>query len=132
MCDRKQSHRQMRVGVWLAVLLLVPAFPSSGLLHAQEPIQAFIEGLRQKGYYDTAIEYLDGLSLRTDLPQEIRDVLDLQRGITLQQAGAASRVPVDREKLLSDSEVALQKFLKAFPQHPQAAKCNQPVGWVAV
>ncbi|MEN9556294.1 MAG: hypothetical protein RLZZ232_2580 [Planctomycetota bacterium] len=128
MCDRMQSHRQMRVGVWLAALLLVPAFPSQGFLHAQEPIQAFIEGLRQKGYYDTAIEYLDGLSLRTDLPQEIRDVLDLQRGITLQQAGAASRVPVDREKLLSDSEVALQKFLKVFPQHPQAANANSLLG----
>ncbi|MEI7700826.1 MAG: hypothetical protein WCK86_13595 [Planctomycetia bacterium] len=117
-----------RVGVWLTIFLLAFGVLSGPVVVAQEPVLAFLEGLRQKGYYDTAIEYLDSQNLRPDLPQEIRDVIDLQRGMTLQQAGSASRVPDDRSKLLSEAEVALQKFLSGHPQHPQAAQANSLLG----
>ena len=50
---------------------------------ADEPALKFLEGLRQRRYFDTALEYIDQLEGRSDLPQEVTKVLDLERGITL-------------------------------------------------
>jgi len=101
---------------------------SAGSVCGQEPFLQFAEGLRQRGYYDTAIEYLDSLKTRADLPPEIREVLDLERGVTLQQMGAASRVEDEREKALTDAAAALQAFLAQHGQHPQAAMANSLLG----
>jgi hypothetical protein len=51
---------------------------TAGSVRGQEPFLQFVEGLRQRGYYDTATEYLDSLKARTDVPAEVRDVLDLE------------------------------------------------------
>ena len=88
----------------------------------------FVEGLRSRGYYDTAVEFLDDLSVRTDLPGEVRDVLDLQRGITLQQMGTAARVPEDRENYLSQAEMAFRKFTAEHANHSEAAFANSSLG----
>ena len=92
------------------VLCLLLAL-TAGVVRGQEPFLQFAEGLRQRGYYDTAMEYLDSLKARTDVPPEVREVLDLERGVTLQQMGAASRVEDEREKALADAATALQAFL---------------------
>lgn len=112
------------VGVVSCLLLSVSAASVLG----QEPFLQFAEGLRQRGYYDTALEYLDSLKTRTDLPAEVREVLDLERGVTLQQFGAASRVEDEREKALTDAAAALQAFLAQHGQHPQAAMANSLLG----
>jgi tetratricopeptide (TPR) repeat protein len=108
------------LAVCVAMLLTVPANPC----RADEQIIAFLEGLRERGYFDTAMEYLDSVGQRPDVPAEIRDVIDLQRGITLQKAGAASRVPEDRDQLLDQAQTALAKFLAEHAGHPQAADAN--------
>ncbi|MEY3173467.1 MAG: hypothetical protein RLZZ436_1381, partial [Planctomycetota bacterium] len=95
---------------------------------AQDSPLPFVSGLRDRGYFDTALEYLDKQASNTALAPEIREVLDFERGQTLQQAGAASRVPDDRTKFFADSEVALQKFLTEHPQHPLAARANSLLG----
>lgn len=109
------------------VLCLLLAL-TAGVVRGQEPFLQFAEGLRQRGYYDTAMEYLDSLKARTDVPPEVREVLDLERGVTLQQMGAASRVEDEREKALADAATALQAFLTQQSQHPQAAMANSLLG----
>ena len=95
---------------------------------AQEPVIPFIEGLRNRGYFDTALEYIDGLALRNDLPADVLEVLDLQRGLTLQQRGSASRVPEDRDQYVSQAETSLKKFVSEHGAHPQAALANSMLG----
>ena len=61
----------------LYVLSTSPAF-------AEEPILEFVEGLRERQYFDTALEFLDAAPQRADVSPELRDVIDLERAKTLQ------------------------------------------------
>ncbi|MEZ6042120.1 MAG: hypothetical protein R3C20_16575 [Planctomycetaceae bacterium] len=88
----------------------------------------FLEGLRERSYYDTAVEYLNELEKSSRISPEFRQTIELQRGITLQQMGAAARVPEDREQHLGQAEAAFRKFIAANPQHEMAAFANSSLG----
>ena len=105
----------------LYVLSTSPAF-------AEEPILEFVEGLRERQYFDTALEYLDAAPQRADVSPELRDVIDLERAKTLQAMGTASRVPEDRDVYLQQAKDALQKFTSGHSNHPQAAFANSMLG----
>ncbi|MCA9049769.1 MAG: hypothetical protein KDA89_13630 [Planctomycetaceae bacterium] len=111
---------------FLISIALFSGCPS--LLTADEPFADFLEGLRQRGYYDTAIEHLNGLQTRTDLPAEFRETLDLERGITYREMGTASRIPEDRDQALTQAEQALKKFASEHSAHPKAAFANSELG----
>jgi hypothetical protein len=110
------------------IAVLVMGWGISPCATAEEPFLAFLEGLRQRSYFDTAVEYIDSIRNRSDLPPDVREVLDLQLGITLQQQGAASRVPEDRERSLNEAEASLRKFLAEKPAHAQAGQANSMLG----
>lgn len=95
---------------------------------AEEPVLEFVEGLRERQYFDTALEYLDVAQQRPELSAAIRDVIDLERAKTLQAMGASSRVPEDRDLYLQQAKEALQKFTSAHSNHPQAALANSMLG----
>lgn len=131
------GHRRCRIAgtsaargrTVVAALMFAAAFIAlPSIARAEEPVIEFIDGLRQRGYYDTAIEYIDSVSQRTDLNPEVRDQLDLQVGITQQQRGSVSRNPDEREQAFSLAEAALRKFLQEKPQHVQAATANSILG----
>lgn len=95
---------------------------------ADEPFVQFIEGLRQRKYFDVAIEHIDELAKRPDLPKEFADRLDLERGLTFRAQGTASRIPEDREQALGKAEQALKKFTKEHSDHPMAPFANSELG----
>ncbi|MFN9718992.1 MAG: hypothetical protein ACK58L_09885 [Planctomycetota bacterium] len=112
----------------MAAFSVICAVVVSNIAVGDEPILEFIDGLRQRGYFDTAIEYIDAVSRRTDIPDDVRNQIDLQIGITQQQRGASSRNPDEREQAFSLAEAALKKFLQEKSQHPQAATANSMLG----
>ncbi len=101
---------------------------NSGAAVAEEPVLEFVEGLRERSYFDTALEFLDVAQQRSELSDAIRDVIDLERAKTLQAMGASSRVPEDRDLYLQQAKEALQKFTSAHSSHPQAAFANSMLG----
>lgn len=105
--------------------LMFSIMPAAG---ADEPFLEFVEGLRQRKYFDTALDYLDQLSKRSDVPPEITQTLELERGITYRSLGAASRVPEDREQALNQAEISLKAFVASNPDHPRAAFANAELG----
>lgn len=132
---RNQSLPVLQTALWPrrpAALILCGSLLALTLLQcpvcAQDSPLPFVNGLRERGYFDTALEYLDKQATNPRLAPEIREVLDFERGQTLQQAGAASRVPDDRTKFFADSEVALQKFINEHSQHPLAARASSLLG----
>lgn len=125
-CHNTRFLTVRRVQQGFAFLFLTAFLAQTGA--AEEPIIPFIEGLRERGYFDTAVEYIDVTSQRGDLPADLKAQLGLERGIILQQKGAVSRIPEDREKAFSDSEQALRKFISEHPQHAQAALANSMLG----
>ena len=48
-------------------------------------------GLRERGYYDTAIDYLNQLGARQNLPAEIREAIPYEKAITLLESSRVSR-----------------------------------------
>ena len=50
---------------------------------AEEPAEAFLEALRERGYYDVAIDYLDGLENSDLISAEFRKTLPFEKAQTL-------------------------------------------------
>ncbi len=106
------------------LLLSICVFVLPGLLHAAEPVQAFTEGLRDRGYYDIALAYLDQLEQQEKLPPELKELLPYERAQTL-LASARDLNNVDAQRQQLDAaEAAFQQFSKGAPQHPLAAEAN--------
>ena len=74
----------------LAAVLLGMAAPlasASGADLAPKPDSTtplkFVQGLRERGYYDLALEYLDRLRTAPDTPPDLRVILDYEEGRSL-------------------------------------------------
>ena len=111
----------------IAWLLLVVSSAGS-TARADEPFEQFISGLRERGYYDTALTYLDDLSKRQGVPKAFADLIDLELGMTYRALGVASRVPEDRDQALSKAEEYLKKFAAEHADNPRAAFANAELG----
>ena len=59
--------------MWLVLVAGLGLLWFTGPARAAEPVQAFVDGLRDRGYYDTALAYLDQLEQQGKLPVELRD-----------------------------------------------------------
>ncbi len=91
---------------------------------AEEQPQQFLEGLRDRGYYDFALYYLDKLDERADLPPEIKQVIPYERAITLLEGARTINNPEIRDEQLDRAVAQLDAFTRANPNHPLAAKAN--------
>jgi hypothetical protein len=97
---------------------------------AAEEAWRFLEGLRQRGYHDMALAYLDRIETSPQCPEDLREQIDYQRGITLI---ASSRLAgTAREQQLDQARDALQKFIDGHPQHPLAGTANTQLANVLV
>jgi len=104
------------------IALLICA--STTLLSAAEPHRAFLDGLRARRYYDTALEYLDIVEKDAQTPAEFKTIILYEKALTLQSAALASRTLDDQRRQLSQAEAFLKKFVKQSPDHPLAATAN--------
>lgn len=91
---------------------------------AAEPFLEFIAGLRERGYYDTAQTYLDEISARADLPDEVRQVLPYERALTLLAAVRDVTASGAKRTQLDAAEAALEQFVQGAPQHALAGLAN--------
>jgi tetratricopeptide (TPR) repeat protein len=92
-------------------------------LRAGERSHAFVEGLRQRGYHDTALDYLDSMRTSSLADKSFLDVIDFEVGSTLVES--ARLLPlVDREKRLNEARNAFQKFITDHSQHWLATEAS--------
>ena len=97
----------------------------TGRSDAAEPYLDFLSGLRDRGYFDSAMEYLDRIEKDARLPAEIRTVLPLERGLTLLENARTIRIPEARSTQLDQAQAQLEQFVQASPNHPRAAEANR-------
>ena len=82
-------------------------------------VQAFVQGLREKGYHDLAIDYLARLRAAKDTPAELRLLLDFEEGRALIDAGLHASDP-DRAKEQFDlARTKLEAFIKKNPDRAE-------------
>ena len=104
--------------------LLTLIFSGVSSLSADERIPEFLAGLRARGYFDTAVDYIDQLEAGESLPSEIRELLLFERAVTLLQEGRTIRDTDARNTTLDQAQAALEQFVASSPDHPFAARAN--------
>jgi cellulose synthase operon protein C len=127
MHSRCEPVRRLTVGVviFLATVTagLVP-LSHTGSAHAEERFLDFVRGLRERDYFDLTLIYLDKLEQRADVPDDVKQVLDYERAVTLLDSVKAERVPDKQSALLDKARGVLEKFLKEHNDHPLAAQAS--------
>ncbi|MBV08187.1 hypothetical protein [Rubinisphaera sp.] len=117
----KGSISTILMGIFCVLILNVICINSTT---AAEPYLKFLEGLRERQYYDTAMVYLQTLEERPDVPQDIKQILPYERALTLLASSAYVQSPEAQTEQLDQAQAFLEKFLKDTPQHELAARAN--------
>ncbi len=101
-----------------AVCVLAWGCSGSRVLGA-EPAEEFLQGLRDLGYNDTALEYLERMAGEGGklVTPEFREVVLFEKGVTLIHMAKTERDSVAREKLLDQAESALNQFTEQRATH---------------
>ena len=115
----------------VTVLILAPA--SISISFAQQPTtedpeserqSTFLEGLRDRGYFDLAEEYIAKLQQDAKTTDSMKAVLAFEEGRgKVLEAGVVQDLE-RRELLLEEGRVALDAFLKGYPSHGLAPEAK--------
>jgi tetratricopeptide (TPR) repeat protein len=117
-----------------AVILsaVVSGFLTTALLPSQllavEPAEKFLQALRDRGYSDMALEYLNRMKDSDMVSPEFRVVIPYERGKTLFVEARRNPDPGQKEKLLNDAQVALKAFVTNNQTHPLASAASNELG----
>jgi outer membrane protein assembly factor BamD (BamD/ComL family) len=84
----------------------------------------FVQGLRERGYYELALEYMAELRSSQDTPKEIRDRLDFEEGRTLTDAATHGTDPEVVKKQLEMARGRLEAYIKANEGRPEAVEAR--------
>ncbi|MEN6458317.1 MAG: hypothetical protein ABFC63_05255 [Thermoguttaceae bacterium] len=109
----------------IVVGLLAAGLPRAAVA-AEQPLH-FLHLLQKNGYGDMAVEYLDSLAKRGNMPAEIRDVFDLEMSKSLRVAASDAFDAKDQARLMQQSEHYLGKFIREKPDNPATAAAT--VAW---
>lgn len=120
------------IGVRAMFVALAAWTALAGLASAEEPFDAFLEGLRRREMYDAAVMYIEQLRTRADLPAEIKSILSFEEGACLLEGAKLIKDTAERQKQLDAAAGKFREFLKATPSHPRAALANTQLGLVIV
>ena len=86
---------------------------------ADDP-RKFVDALRQRGYLDTAADYLDHLSKDARLPDDMKRIVPFEQGTVLIEGAASINDVQQRNWQLDQAQAKLKQFLDANPDHEQA------------
>lgn len=101
----------------LAFSLVLAVAP---LAHAKEPFVDFFDGLRDRGYYEQAIWYVDSASNNPNLPANIKETLLYRKALAQIDAARQLRNLDQRTEMLSEAAANLAEFLKTHPDNDRA------------
>lgn len=113
---------------WVFGGLILVLLAGHGSVRASAPARAFLEGLRERGYYDMAIEYLEQMKTSPLAPVDFKETLLYELGTTLIQSSRDQRDIQIRQAQLQEAAEALQQFIGMMPDHPLVTSANSQLG----
>lgn len=122
------KHRVLLLGGMLWAWAVVIA---GGVL-AHEPAQAFLDALRDRNYFDSAIEYLAQAENNPAVSDAFKELIPYERGTTLVRGAAQERDVLAREQQLDEAQKALAGFVKAKPENLRAVAARSQLGNLTV
>src|SRR4051794_5856684 len=129
---RATPHSAFRIShlVFAAAFILIAIVAMPGL--ADEPAQQFLEALRERNYYDVALDYLAAAEKNPLIPASFKETILYEKGTTLVQGARFQRDSALREQQLDEAQKTLQQFVTAQPNHLYAAAARSQLGNVIV
>lgn len=111
-----------RAGSRLGFALIILAGLVSHISASEDPRIApqFLDALRERGYYDLAIDELNALRTQPGLSADLKVGLDYEEGKTLLEESSRTGDLVRRKELLDQSRTKLEKFTKDHADLPAA------------
>jgi hypothetical protein len=85
---------------------------------SEEPAAEFLEKLREAGYYDTAVDYLELVQESPLVSTGFKEVLPYERAVTILRQAHSIRDFAVREKLLDAAYTSLRQFQAERSDHP--------------
>ena len=114
-----------RPALIMALILLVHC---AGWAAAEEPAKSFLDALRDRGYYDIALDYLTTAEKNPAVPASFKEILVYEKAATLIQGAHLERDPATRERQLDEAQQALSRFVKVQPEHLFAMAARNQLG----
>ena len=93
-----------------AAVCLVVVLVGTQASFADEPAARFLEALRDKGYYDIALEYLEKIKDDPSVPSEFRERLGFEKAKMLIDQSGQLRDRSERDAQLDVAQELLQKY----------------------
>ena len=117
------SHR-----AFLAVLALSTFGAWSTTTIADEPAKRFLSRLREEGYYDQGLKYLEISAAKNRLPDSMKADLPLERVILMQESLKSVKTPQQRDERIAAIEKGYHEFLSASPTHSRRSETQTKLG----
>src|SRR4051794_7128323 len=81
---------------------------------------AYLQGLRDRGYFDLADEYLEMLRAAPGTPENVKETIDYEQGRVMLDEASRTQDLVFRKELLDKARGKLVAFTTAHPKHARA------------
>lgn len=116
----------------VAALLVLWVVLATVTAAASEPRTLdFLRGLRDRGYGDTAVEYLQMLQKQGDVPPELRDIWELEMSENLRVAAQDAYDAREAQQLADQARTALEKFVHDKPDDYRTGLAITTLGMLA-
>ena len=125
------GERAHSVGWRREMILVVAIWGALGLIRvapAAEPATRFLESLWERGYYDTALDYLEQMRNSPLAPVTLKQTIEYERGRTLVMASDVERDTARQEQMRNEAQQALDSFLRSSPNHRLAHSARNYLG----
>ena len=111
-----------------SVSIAMAAVTCASDVSADEPAKRFLNRLRDEGYYDLALKYLETSASRNRLPEDMKADLPLERIILLQQSLRTLKTQQQLDERMIAIEKGYRDFLAASPSHPRRSETQTKLG----
>jgi len=92
-----------------------------------EPAASFVSQLRNAGYYDSVIKYLDRIDKYPGVDASFKEAIPLEKAQTFIDAAVAARSIAERDGLFVSAESELKSFL-SLTSHPRFSEARLQLG----
>jgi hypothetical protein len=112
---------------WRAAVFVfgLSLFAPVAALQAQEPAQKFLDALRERGYFDVAIHYLDGAGESAAVPEAFRKKVPFEKAQILIDSVGSIRNPDEQEKRLNEADGLLTEYANSVSDPVEATEVKK-------
>lgn len=115
-----------RTAFALSLCFVLTLTPCSSAQNDNTPHLDLVRGLRERGYHDLALAYLEHLQLQqATLGLEVKAALPLELARSRAEVATTTPAGAERDRLLQRSRTDLEAFLRSNPSPGLAAECSQ-------